>query len=417
MTLLKRIRPILRSVSFANFVHLSLNQGVNVAVALLINPILYQRLQAEAYGTVTISLSVALLLGIIVRYGFHLNGPKRLALAVDDLKARSVLVNEIVFTRIILSLVVGGLMLICISVFNLFPDYAVILSFSLVVLLGDALVPLFILQGFDSLSLLARANAISKLCYLILVYLFVQTIEDAKWVNLFFGGTTVVVNLSLLVFIYRRWAIEFVWVRPKAIVTRLKDNFEFFLSTIAGHVSVHGGFIILKSFVSDLELGQYSLAQRVAFLLRMVPVFLTQSILQNASRLYAEDRRKFDTYLNKAYKMGLVITFAIGVVFMITSPWVIWVVGGETVDYSAEILRILCFVPFFGTLNVANMIKILVAEHKEILSRATWSTAGIMLAMSTVGSYYYGGYGLAVSLLLSEVISFFIHYYLLKRRL
>lgn len=413
--MIKRVSPILRSVSVANFIHLSLNQGVNVLVALLINPILYQRLESERYGSVTLSLSIAMLLGIVVSYGFHLNGPKRLALVVNDREQRSSLINEIVVTRIVLSFLVTGLMLATIGLFDLFSDYSLILSFSLIIIFGEALMPLFILQGLDRLSLLAKANAVSKLGYLALVYFFVNSIEDAKWVNFFFGGSTVLVNLLLLLYIYKRWAIKFMWVRPQRLLTRLRDNFQFFVSTIAGHVSVHGGFILLKSFVSDTELGQYSLAQRVAFLLRMVPVFLTQSVLQNASRLYAEDQQKFNDYLSKAYKVGLVVTFAIGVVFMVTSPWVIWVVGGEPVAYSAEVLRILCFIPFFGMLNVSNMVKILVAERKDVLSKATWATALIMLVLSSFGSYEYGGYGLAVALLLSEVVSFVLHYYLLKK--
>lgn len=411
----KRISPIFKGVSFSNFIHLSFNQGVNVLVALLINPILYQRLESERYGSVTLSLSIAMLLGIIVSYGFHLNGPKRLALVINDSVQRSSLINEIVFTRLVLAFLAMGFMLSIIWLFNLFPDYVLILSFSLIVIFAEALMPLFILQGFDKLSLLAKANAISKLGYLALVYFFVNGVEDAKWVNFFFGGSTLLVNILLLSYIYRRWSINFVWVKPSRLLARLRDNFQFFVSTIAGHVSVHGGFILLKNFVSDTELGQYSLAQRVAFLLRMVPVFLTQSVLQNASRLYEEDQEKFKGYLDKAYKVGLIVTFAIGVVFMITSPWVIWVVGGERVVYSAEVLRILCFIPFFGMLNVSNMVKILVAERKDVLSKATWVTALIMLVLSSFGSYEYGGYGLAVALLLSEVVSFVLHCYLLKK--
>ncbi len=413
--MIKRIGPILKSVSFSNFINLSLNQGVNVLVALLINPILYQRLENELYGHVTLSLSIAMLLGIIVSYGFHLNGPKRLALVVDDPVQRSSLINEIIVTRFLLSLLVTGLTLAITTGFGLFPDYALILSFSLVVVFGEALMPLFILQGFDKLSLLAKANALSKLGYLLLVYFFVQGLEDAKWVNFFYGGSTVLVNLVLLTYIYRRWFIKFSFVKTRRAWALLRDNFQFFLSTIAGHVSVHGGFILLKNFVEDDELGEYSLAQKVAFLLRMVPVFLTQSVLQNASRFYAEDENKFNKYLSGAYKMGLAVTFAIGVVFMLTSSWVIRVVGGEYVAYSADVLRILCFIPFFGMLNVSNMVKILVAERKDVLSRATWATAVIMLVLSTIGSSEYGGYGLAVALLLSEVVSFVLHYYLLKR--
>ncbi len=394
---------------------MSLNQGVNVLVAVVITPLLYQTLGEGQFGLVGLGLTVVMFLSVLVNYGFHLNGPKRLALTLGDTDKQQELVNEIIVTKLMLSVVLSLLILIAIYGFNFFPDYSSILSLSLVILLGEALFPMFILQGLDKLSLVSVANAISKLFYLIAVVIVVKEGSDAKWVNFLFGVSSVIVNFGLLVFVYRKWGLRFYWVNAAKVFIRIKENFQFFLSTIGGHLSVHGGYIILSNFVSEVELGRYNLAQRVAFLLRMIPVFLTQSILQSASRLYHENESDFNEYLSKAYKSGLALTFAVGLGFAITSSYIIRILGGEYVDYSANVLRLLCFIPFFGMLNVANMIKILVAERKEILAKATWVTAIFMLVIAMLGSYYYGGYGLAVALLLSEVLSFAVHYYLLKK--
>jgi PST family polysaccharide transporter len=392
-----------------------LNQGINVLAALLITPFLFQRLGEDQYGLVNLGLSIVMLLSILVNYGFHLNGPKRLALLLGDPKRQSTLINEILWTKMALSLALLILLLLAIFVFDLFPNYGLILSFSSIILLGEAFLPMFILQGFDRLSLVSKANAISKLSYLAGIFVFVSTTNDAIWVNFLFGASSLLVNILLLIYVYHQWNLKFAWVFPSKVLARLKENFQFFLSTIAGHVSVHGGFIILSNFVADTELGRYALAQRVAFLLRMIPVLLTQSILQHASRLYDSDRASFNNYLNRSYKGGLALTLFIGLTFSVVSPWVILVLGGEYVDYSANVLRLLCFIPFLGMLNVANMIKILVAERKEILAKATWITAIFMLVISAISSYYFGGYGLAVALLVAELFSFIVHYVFLKK--
>ena len=60
-------------------------------------------------------------------------------------------------------------------------------------------------------------------------------------------------------------------------------------------------------------------------------------------------------------------------------------------------------------LNFNNMIKILVDEKKNLLTRATWITAIIMLILATFGSYYYGGYGLSIALVLTEIVSFIVY--------
>jgi O-antigen/teichoic acid export membrane protein len=66
-------------------------------------------------------------------------------------------------------------------------------------------------------------------------------------------------------------------------------------------------------------------------------------------------------------------------------------------------------------LNFKNMIKILVEEKKQLLTKATWITAIVMLILATIGSYYYGGYGLSVALVLTEILSFIVYSILLVK--
>jgi len=397
-----------------NFFHLSLNQGINVIVALVVTKLLFQKLGEDQYGLMNLGFSVVMMMSIMVSYGFNLNGPKQLALLIKDTNAQSRLINEIIVTRVLLSFLMSLSILIAVFVFDLFPNYASILVLSLTLLLSEAFYPMFILQGFDKLSMLSKANAFAKLSYLLAILIIIKSSEDVIWVNFLFGAAALLSNFGLLLYIYHKWELEFYFVSLKSILRRIRVNFQYFISTIAGHISVHGGYIILSNFINDIELGRYALAQKIAFLLRMIPVFLTQSILQHASRLYAEDKNEFKHYLKRAYHNGLFLTFGVGVLFAITSTWVIKIVGGEFVEYSAGILRILCFIPFFGMLNVSNMILILVNEKKEILAKATWITAFIMLVMSGLGSFYYGGYGLAIALLITELVNFFIHSYYTK---
>ena len=61
------------------------------------------------------------------------------------------------------------------------------------------------------------------------------------------------------------------------------------------------------------------------------------------------------------------------------------------------------------------MIKILVEEKKQLLTKATWITAIVMLILATIGSYYYGGYGLSVALVFTEILSFIVYSILLVK--
>ena len=69
-----------------NFFNLIINQGINIFIALLTTRILFSTLGEAQYGLVNLALSVVLLSSITVSYGYHLNGPKRIALFRDESK-------------------------------------------------------------------------------------------------------------------------------------------------------------------------------------------------------------------------------------------------------------------------------------------------------------------------------------------
>lgn len=409
------IKSLSKVTSINNFIHLSLNQGTNVIVALVITPYLFQTLGEDQYGLVSLGLTVILLFGIVVNYGFNLNVPKKLALLDAEPKVKEELINDVVVTRLFSSILLIVLIFSSVRIFGVFSGYSTIIVFASIQLINEAIFPMFVLQGFDRLSWISKANAISKLLYLALVLLAVKGEADAKWVNFFLGSTGVLVHGVLLIYIYRSEGLNFEWVSIQRIKYRLVDNFQFFSSTVAAYILVNGGFILLNSFVSNAELGFYALAQRVSLLLRMIPVFLAQSILQSASRLYKQDLSQFENYLKRSCNNGLLITFCVGLVCAVSSTWIVRILAGEFIPLSADLMKILCFLPFLGMLNVSNMIRILVAEQKHLMAKAIWITTLIMFLLGSAGAYYFGSFGLAWTLLIVEAINFLIHRYLIRK--
>ncbi len=402
-----------KNAFFKNFFNLSLNQGINILVAIIVTPILFQNLGESEYGLVNLAFSIVMILSIIVSYGYHLNGPKRISL-LNTIEEKKELINEIISLRISLAFITTVLTYFLITFSNFFIGYENVIMFSLVILYSEALHPIFYLQGENNLSILAVTNAISKLIYVALIILLIKNPDDSFLVNLLFGGVLSIVYLVFWLSIFLKNNIRFAWPKADKIIYRIKENFDFFFSSIAGHISIHGGIIILSNFIDNIELGKFALAQRIGMLLRMIPVFITQAVLQNASVIHQNRKSYLNDYLNKFYLKGLLFTFVIGILVTVTSKWIIIFLSGEEILYSQEILSLLSFIPFLGMLNFKNIIKILVEEKKKILNKATWITVFFMISLSIIMSFYFGGKGLAIALLFSEFISFIIHSILLN---
>ena len=58
-------------IFFKNFISLTFNQGVNILIALLVTPILFQNLGSINYGLIELAFSIFMLLSILISYGYH----------------------------------------------------------------------------------------------------------------------------------------------------------------------------------------------------------------------------------------------------------------------------------------------------------------------------------------------------------
>ena len=404
----------IKSIFSKNFINLSLNQGVNIIATLIYTPILFQILGEENFGLIQLTFSVVIILSIFVSYGYNLNGPIKIVQS-QDAKKENLIISEILNLRLTLSVLV---FVISIPFLYLQSNiiYQKILIFSYIILLAEALNPLFYLQGINKILPQSILNFFSKSMYVFLIILFISNPEDAYLANFFYG-----ISISFLFLIF--WMKLFLSSSTfnyrfslKKIIINLKENLHLFLSSTSTHFTVNGALIILNLFVSNQELGRFSLAYKVAFILRMIPVFFIQSILQHATKIKDRSKDEFNKFLSNYFKFGLLTTLIIAIITCFFSDFIIEIFADEKIDYSSKILSLLSFIPFLAMLNFKNVVYMLVNDLKSKLNKATFYTLLLFLINSLILTNIYGGYGLAYSLLLTEIFSFLIHYFLINRK-
>mgnify|MGYP006096882379 CR=1 FL=1 len=174
--------------------------------------------------------------------------------------------------------------------------------------------------------------------------------------------------------------------------------------------------IILENFVISSEIGKFALAHRVAFFLRKLPIFIVQSILQKATVQNLNKNFELAKFLNYFYVRGLFLSLFCAFFVSFFSKYIIFYLAGENILYSQQVLIILSFIPFLTSLNVKNIIIILVYEKKEVMSKSTWISTFFTIIISIVLTYFFGGIGLAFAILISEFINFIIHSILLGNK-
>jgi len=403
----------IKSVFLQNFLNLSANQGFNIISTLIYTPLLFQALGEKNFGLVQFSFSVLIILSIFISFGYNINGPVIIS-KEKNFQEIEKFTSNVLLLKFFLSLLVIVLSFPIIYFF-VEQKLLIILIFSFTILFSEVLNPLFYLQGKNQIFPFSLLNFFSKSLYILLIVLFISNSFDAYLANFFYG-------ISLTFFYVSFWIYKFLKSKFSSINLSLdifkkyiKNNFKLFLSSITGHFSINSALIILFFFVDDIELGRFALAYKIAFMLRMIPTFFIQSSLQNASKLYILSKENFILYVNKYFYVGILLLFIIGVFFISFSGPIIEFFANEKIYYSSKILIILSYIPLLAMLNYKNMIIILVKDMKSTLNKASYLTFTFMLFFSIFLSKLFGGIGLAYALILSELFSFSVHYYLINK--
>lgn len=403
----------IKNIFFKNFFNLSINQLINILFTLIITPILFQKIEVESFGVVNLYFTVVMVISVMVSYGYNINAPKRIASFKNSIDTQN-LISDIISTRLYLGIVFLIISLTLIFYFPEIPNRNVFV-FSLLIIISEAINPFFFFQGNDKLIGAVLSNFFIKSFYLILIITLIDSSNDAFLVNLFFGLSCLVVHIFCWIYIYNNQDFSFSFLKPKQLLKRINENFYFTLSSLSGYLSVNSALIIMSVFVSNSELGKFSLAQKVGLLLRMIPVFITQSILQEATRRFIDDKNNFNFFLNRIFKNSLLFTFSLATLVTLFSKWIIYFLSGEFIEYSQTILSLLAFLPFFSMLNFKNMVMIIVQERKIILNKTSWYTVCFTFISGFLLSFFYGGLGMAISLILSEIINYFLCNHYLKK--
>ena len=107
-----------KNIFVKNFINLSLNQGVNILIALIATPILFQNLGDSQFGLVNYAFSIFMLMSIVVSYGYHLNGPKQVS-TLNDTNKEATLIKNLVSLRLFIAILISLIIIFPISVFFL----------------------------------------------------------------------------------------------------------------------------------------------------------------------------------------------------------------------------------------------------------------------------------------------------------
>ncbi|GEM_PF-578980 len=228
---------------------------------LLLYPLLTRRLGSEMFGVYATGYSLALMLSVIVEYGFNLTGTRDVAVAADA-ATRGRIASRIVFARLLLipaALLIGGVLITANPVLREYPTIATI-----AVLLGCAQgsTAFWYFQGVRKVLVAVALEIGGQILALLATVMLVHTAEDAELaIALQMGGGALCATLGIILMFREAPPVR---MRLTDAGIALRDGFAVFLSRSALMIYTAASVFLLASLAGPVQAALYGAAERVS---------------------------------------------------------------------------------------------------------------------------------------------------------
>lgn len=400
-----------------NIFSLSLLQGANYILPLLTVPYLVRVLGPGKYGLINFAQAFVQYFIMLTDYGFVLSGPREISINRNNFKKMNECFNSIMFIKTAFMLISFIILIATIYIFPKFTmDYQVYLAAFLLVI-GNALFPLWFFQGIEQMKYISFFNISSKIISTLLIFVFVRTQADYIYVIIINSISSILIGILAIQLIFRKFSIQF-RIPPKEVLYKeIKQGWILFLSMNAVNIQAASNTFILGLFSTPVVVGYYTAAETVVRAVTGVFQPISQAVYPHISKLMIQSKEVAIHFIKKVLLIiGLVTLIASICLFLLAGPLVHFALGDKFLS-SIIVIRILSFLPFItgvsGVLGVQTMLNLNMNKaFSNILIIA--SVLNILLALLFV--FKFAEIGIASSRMIADVFITLSMYYYLKRK-
>lgn len=302
-----------------NFSIYGFGQFINLISPLLVTPYLIHVCGLQNFGKIGLGISIAFFLILIVDYGTDITGVKNISVNRENNEVIGKLFTSIFVTKLILFLLVLFFSTILFFTIPFFNKEKTLLFLSLMIVLGQLFNPTWFLQGTENYKSIALLNSLSKIIYLLIVFLFVKKEGDYIFANFCLGLGTLIAGGIAFVWIFKKYNFSFKSVNKKEIINLLKEDFSLCISQLFLSLKLTAPIVILSYFGGYLLAGQFKIMEQIMSLFR--------TYLQTYSRFFYpklcfkifNDVKQGIHFWKKIYAIdGLFLVFLLSIMFVYT---------------------------------------------------------------------------------------------------
>lgn len=390
-----------------NIISLSALKMVDLVIPLIILPYLIITVGKENYGIYAFAYTFIFYFLNVTQYGFSLSAVKNVALIRDDKNKLANYFNEILTTKLFLTCITIGVIILLTLVVPKFRDNNLVILFVSLMLVGDCFTPIWYFQGIEKMQFITFANIISKLTYLVFVYFWITSKDDYVYIGLYQSIGFILSGIISIVYVVKYHKIKLQIKGYSHIKKNLKEGFSSFLILTIPTLYANTSIFLLGMFTPFQNVTLLEAGTKISSVFSAFSTILARALYPFLNR--NQQHKKM------MVKVQIILGFLASLIMFLSAPLVIklWFRNGLMNDVIL-VIKILSATPFLLSIIYAFGINGLLVENKDkLFLKATIiaSTTGLILGVLLIpnGDYLIAAVVIILSRALYALSTFLFH--------
>jgi PST family polysaccharide transporter len=393
-----------RKKLFSNFVAMSIIQGANFILPVLVMPVVIRRIGADGFGVVSVAQVVMIFLSTLTDYGFNLTATRDIAFHKTDLEKISGIFSSVLASKLILC----GLtyVLLCVLTFSIpfFRSHFLLYQLGFAYVIGQSLLVSWFFQGMEKMQYITISTLFSRIIFVLLVLFFIRRPEDTSLFLLFAGIGNTIAGVFSIWLAFRIFRLRICKPLRADILHELKEGWQITVSNLSINTYQYINIIVLRFFSNDLIVGYYSIAERIFFAIRQILGIFSQVIYPHVCQLTREGWQPVVGFFKDFYRpFLLLLTLGCCGVFFFSPQIVSLLMGSRRNELPVLLLRMLAFVPVVVCLNIPAYQVLLAFNRKTSYLRILGGATVLNLLVNLLLCRFWGPVGTVLSIIVTEL--------------
>ena len=193
---------------FANLGYLTLLQVAGYVFPLITMPYLARVIGADGFGKIAFATAVVVWFQTVADWGFNLTATRDVAQNRHDKNVVSKIFSNVFWSRCLLSIISGILLLLLIAIVPYFRENAAVILITFLIIPGQIMFPDWMFQAIEKMKYTTIFNITMKLIFTVAVFIFIRDKEDYLIQPILVTIGYLVCGVGALYLILHKWAMR-----------------------------------------------------------------------------------------------------------------------------------------------------------------------------------------------------------------